>query len=119
MVLLWLALGRLRNCTWWATRTASPLMADTFGRFDPYPWRDVQSMRTAATELAVELRSRFSVGDTPADHEFDARTGVLVASYPVLPYQSLPPGGGRRVMDHFTRHFDHERGDALLLLGFA
>ena len=117
MVLLRLMLGQLWNCTWWATRTASPLVAETFGRFDPYPWRDDQSMRTAATGLAVELRSRFSVGDAPADHEFDARTGVLVAAYPVFPYQSLSSGGGRRVMDHFTRHVDHERGDALLLLG--
>lgn len=117
MVLLRLALGRLWDCTWWATRTASPLVAETFGRFDPYPWRDDQRSCATAAELAVELRSRFSVGDTPADHEFDARTGVLVASYPVFPYQSLPPGGGRRVMDHFARHVDHERGDALLLLG--
>lgn len=117
MVLLRLALGRLWECTWWATRTASPLVAETFGRFDPYPWRDDERSRAAAAELGLELRSRFSVGDTPADHEFDARTGVLVASYPVFPYQDLPAGGGDRVMNHFERHVDHERGDALLLLG--
>lgn len=117
MVLLRLALGRLWDCTWWAARTANPLVAETFGRFDPYPWRDDERSRAAAAELAAELRVRFSVGDTPAPHEFDARTGVLVASYPVFPYEALPSGGGSRVIDHFARHVDHERGDALLLLG--
>ena len=117
MVLLRLTLGRVWSCAWWATRTANPLVAETFGRFDPYPWRDDQASQAAATELGAELRSRFSVGDTPAPHEFDVRTGVLTAAYPIALYDSLPSGGRPRVRDHFARHVDFQRGDALLLLG--
>lgn len=117
MVLLRMALGRAWNCTWWATRTANPIVAETFGRFDPYPWRDDRASQAAAAELGAELRARFSVGDTPAPHEFDVRTGVLTAAYPIALYDSLPAGGGPRVRDHFARHLEFERGDALLLLG--
>lgn len=117
LILLRLALGRVSGCDWWATRTQNPIVAHQYRAFTAHPWGDDAEAARLAQEVAAAVSDGFGVLGRRGDQAFDQATSVLRRAHPTSPHEVLPPSPDPEVADHFADHVDHERGDAILLLG--
>ncbi len=117
MLLLRIVIGRVTGCEWWATRTQSPIVAQSLRGFGCYPWLEDDDAIALASQVAEVLYADFAALGRRDGEGLDVATGVLHAAYPSNPYDQIPEVADSQVQTHFDAHVDRELGDALLLVG--